>query len=274
MSGSKTLEFLYKTMLGRCCLKVLTRPCISKAAGRFLDTKASCSLINPFIKSNNIDLSDYVDEEYASFNEFFRRRVKKEARTINYEPANFIAPCDGNLTVYKIDGHNEFDIKNSRYTINDLLKDKSLALKYNNGYCLVFRLCVDNYHRYHYVDSGVKTKNRHIDGVLHTVQPIAVEATSVFAQNTREYTILRTDNFDDIVQIEVGAMLVGRICNYHEQHRFSRGDEKGCFEYGGSTIILLVKDSVLDLEDDIINNSNNNIETPVKFGQVIGKRFY
>lgn len=274
MSDNKVLNLLYHTAPGRACLKFLTMPCLSKAAGRFLDSSMSKVLINGFIKSNNIDMEDYEDVSFASFNEFFRRSIKKEARPVNYEPSNFIAPCDGNLTVYKIDGHNEFEIKNSRYTINDLLKDKKLASKYNNGYCMVFRLCVDNYHRYHYLDSGIKTTNRHIEGVLHTVQPIAVEAVDVYTQNTREYTVLRTDNFDDVVQMEVGAMLVGRICNYHEKKRFVRGEEKGCFEYGGSTIILLVKDGVLDIEDEIIYNSQEDIETPVKFGQVIGKRFY
>lgn len=274
MSDNKLLSFLYHSVPGRICLKALTAPCLSKMAGSFLDSKASTFLIDRFIKSNGIDMSDYEECEFASFNEFFRRSIKKEARPINYEPSNFIAPCDGNLTVYKIDGHNELEIKNSRYTLNDLLKDKKLAAKYNNGYCMVFRLCVDNYHRYHYLDSGVKTTNRHIEGVLHTVQPIAVEATDVYTQNTREYTVLRTDNFDDIVQMEVGAMLVGRICNYHEKQSFVRGEEKGCFEYGGSTIILFVKDGILDIDDEIIYNSQEDVETPVKFGQVIGKRFY
>ncbi len=269
---SNLLDFLYNTTPGRISLKLLTMPTISKVAGKFLDSKASTFLIDSFIKSNNIDMTEYEDEKYNSFNEFFRRNVKKEARPINFEPSNFISPCDGNLTIYKIDGYNEFNIKNSRYTVNDLLKDKKLAAMYNNGYCMVFRLCVDNYHRYHYLDNGVKSKNRHIDGVLHTVQPIAVEATDVYVQNTREYTVLRTENFDDIVQMEVGAMLVGRINNNHERTRFVRGQEKGCFEYGGSTIILLVKDQIIDIEDSIILNSKEDNETPVKFGQVIGKR--
>lgn len=274
MSDSKALDFLYHTAVGRVGLKILTLPAISKALGKSLDTKASVKLIDSFIKSNDIDLTDYEEYEYVSFNDFFKRRVKKEARPVNYEPASFIAPCDGNLTVYRIDGYNELAIKNSVYTINDLLKDKKLAKNYNNGYCLVFRLCVDNYHRYHYVDNGIKSTNRRIDGILHTVQPIAVEATNVYVQNTREYTVLRTENFDDVIQMEVGAMLVGRICNYHEKTRFVRGQEKGCFEFGGSTIILFVKDGILNIDDEIISNSAQEIETPVKFGQVIGKRLY
>ena len=115
MSDNKLLNFLYHTIPGRACLKVLTAPFISKVAGSFLDSKMSTFLIDRFIESNGIDMADYEKCEYASFNEFFRRSIKKEARPINYEPSNFIAPCDGNLTVYKIDGHNEFEIKNSKY---------------------------------------------------------------------------------------------------------------------------------------------------------------
>ena len=84
-----------------------------------------------------------------------------------------------------------------------------------------------------------------IPGVYHTVRPVALEALPVFLENTREYCLLRTRHFKTIVQMEVGAMLVGRICNPPSARQVRRGQEKGFFQYGGSTIILLVqKDQV------------------------------
>lgn len=271
-SNSRILKFLYHTSLGRSVLKVLTLPALSKAAGAFMDSRLSVSLIDSFIKNNNIDMSEFEEREFCSFNDFFTRHVKEGARPVDMKKTDFIAPCDGNLTVYKINENSIYHIKNSSYRVSDLLRSKKLAKKYENGYMMVFRLCVDNYHRYHYLDNGIKSANRFIPGKLHTVMPIAVNSCNVYCENSREYTLLRTENFGDIIQIEVGAMLVGKIKNHHEKHRFKRGEEKGMFLYGGSTIIVLVSpDSVL-IDDDILTYSANEIETPVRFGQKLGKK--
>ena len=65
--------------------------------------------------------------------------------------------------------------------------------------------------------------------------------------------------------------MVGKILN-HEVKEFRRGDEKGFFEYGGSTIIVLVKKDVLKISNEILEASQQGIETPVKMGQVIGNK--
>ena len=77
----------------------------------------------------------------------------------------------------------------------------------------MFRLTVEDYHRYFYIDGGSKGENVFIEGRLHTVQPIALEHRRVFTENCREYTVLHTENFGDVTQVEVGAMMVGRIVN-------------------------------------------------------------
>ncbi|MBR4439305.1 MAG: phosphatidylserine decarboxylase, partial [Clostridia bacterium] len=159
-------------------------------------------------------------------------------------------------------------VKQSSYTVASLLRNEELAKRYSDGICLVFRLCVDNYHRYCYFDSGSKNKNVFIPGFLHTVRPTALKSIPVFVENCREYTVLHTDNFGDAVQIEVGAMLVGKIDNYHEEHEFKRGEEKGRFLYGGSTVIVLLEKGVADVDSRFDLGSGK--EFPVVLGERIG----
>ncbi len=266
------LKFLYKSAAGRLLLKALCAPALSKACGRFLDSPLSHFLIKPFVKKNNIDLSEYQTDGIKTFNQFFRRKVKDGARPFDQNSASLCAPCDGLLSAWKIsdDGGTVIPVKQSQYTVERLLQNKELADQYNGGLCLVFRLCVDNYHRYAYADGGKKSANVFIPGRLHTVRPIALETLPVFVENAREYTVIQSENFGAMVQMEVGAMLVGRIVNFEQEAVVARGAEKGFFEYGGSTIILLVKKEAASVRDDIEKKSALGIETPVKMGECVG----
>ena len=85
-----------------------------------------------------------------------------------------------------------------------------------------------------------------------------------------EYTVMDTDNFGLVTQIEVGAMFVGRIVNYPATAEFKRGQEKGYFEFGGSTVILLFRPGTVSIDKNIAENSLRGIETPVEIGQRIG----
>ena len=188
------------------------------------------------------------------------------------ESAAFIAPCDGKLSLYEIDGNTEFEVKGFEYTVETLLKDRELADRYRGGYCFIFRLAVEDYHRYFYLDDGVKGKNVFIKGRLHTVQPAALEKKRVFTENCREYTVLETENFGAVTQVEVGAMMVGRIVNLHEEHSFKRGEEKGRFVFGGSTIIVLVEKGKVLPDEELLLNTAAGKETIVKCGERIGSR--
>ncbi|MCR5604166.1 MAG: phosphatidylserine decarboxylase [Lachnospiraceae bacterium] len=266
-----TTELLYKTRPGRLILKALVSRPVSALSGRILDSRFSMAFISPFVKSCNIDLSEYRTDGINSFNDFFCRRIKKGRRIINYESKALIAPCDGLLSVYRIDEDTVLDIKQSRFTVRSMLRDGKLAGIYKNGCALVFRLCVDNYHRYIYFDSGFKYKNRHIPGFYHTVRPVALEEFPVFAENTREYVVMDTEGFGRCVQMEIGAMLVGRIVNEEKSAcHVVRGDEKGHFEYGGSTVILLIPDGKMTLRPDIKAAAGTSMEIPVKMGETIG----
>ena len=267
---SAALRFLYGTVMGRLILKLLCTRRISSLCGRFLDSGVSRPLIRPFVRRHGIDLKEYAAEEFRSFNDFFSRKIKEGRRPVAPEPAALIAPCDGLLSAYRVSGDTVIPVKQSRYTISSLLGGDSASESYQNGICLVFRLCVEHYHRYCYIDSGVKGGNVFLPGKLHTVRPVALEKIPVFTQNCREYTVIKTDHFGEIVQMEVGAMLVGRIKNHHGPGNVRRGEEKGMFLYGGSTVIILLKEGQAQLPEELYQATADRIETPVRMGQRIG----
>lgn len=268
----RLLGLLYGNALGRMLLKPLVHPAFSKMSGWFLSTKASCRMIDSFIRNNNIDMSQFEDTEYKSYNDFFTRKIKAGARVVDENPNHFISPCDSKLTVLPIDKDCVLTIKNTKYTIASLLRDKKLAKKFEGGQALIFRLCVDDYHRYSYVADGTKSRNRFIPGVLHTVNPISNDYFPIYKENSREYCLIHTEEFGDMVMMEVGALLVGKIVNYHEKAQVRRGQEKGYFEFGGSTIVLLLQAGAAQIDEDILKNSAEGFETKVKLGEKIGKK--
>ena len=266
------LKKLYGTVWGRLLLKILTAPAVSEIVGAFMDSPLSKPFVSPFIRSHNIDTSQYIMTGVRSYNDFFTRKIKPQSRQIDMEKSHLISPCDSKLTVYRVDKDSLFRIKNSLYSVADLLNSKKLAERYSGGLCLIFRLEVDDYHRYCYIDSGTKTENWFIAGELHTVNPIALKHYNIYKRNCREYTMLRTENFGDVIQAEVGAMMVGRIVNHHGKASFRRGEEKGMFMFGGSTVVLLIERGRAVIDADIVRNSASGIETVVKYGEKIGEK--
>ncbi|MDY3845302.1 MAG: phosphatidylserine decarboxylase [Eubacteriales bacterium] len=267
---SAILRFMYHTVPGRIILKAATSRLVSRVCGAYLSCALSKPLIPGFLRKNNIDLSEYEDTKFKSFNDCFTRKIKPNARPIDLSPESLIAPCDGYLSAYKINGNTVIPVKHCRYNIESLLENDKLAEEYEDGICLVFRLCVNNYHRYCYIDNGKKGDNTFIKGKLHTVRPIALETLPVFIRNCREYTVIETENFGKVVQMEVGALMVGKIKNLHAEKEIQRGEEKGMFLFGGSTIILLIKKDIAKIPDVIFDRTEHSEETPVKLGQRVG----
>lgn len=236
-----------------------------------MDTKASKCIIKGFASSNGIKLEDYILDDINCFNDFFCRPIRPELRPLDMDENHLMAPCDGLLKVYPIEDGLVMPVKQSQYSVADLLEDEELAKSFDGGYCLVYRLCVNHYHRYAYFESGEKSKDVVIPGFYHTVQPVALEAGPVFVQNARQYTVIDTKQFGRCVQMEVGAMLVGRIVNDEPAAcSVRRGAEKGHFEYGGSTIIILVPKDKVQIDEHIMKLSHNGVETPVKMGECVG----
>ena len=262
-----TLELLYGTAPGRLLLKPLTSRGVSAACGRFLDSRFSRVLVRPFVRRAGIDRGDYLPDRGRSFNDFFCRPIRPEKRPVDRDPSHLVAPCDGLLTVYPIREGLVVPVKQSRYRIEDLVRSRSMAKNYDGGWCLVFRLRVDHYHRYVYAETGRKGRDCHIRGVYHTVQPVALRRGPVFCENSRVFTEIVTERWGRLLQMEVGAMLVGRIVNWRPfPADVKRGEEKGCFQYGGSTIVLLVEPGRFLPREDLTDHA----ETPVRLGEALG----
>ncbi len=262
---------MYYTAPGRVILKAATNRRVSVVCGRFLDSSLSPPIVPLFIKRNHINLSDFYDSRFRNFNEAFTRKIREELRPVSGDPDALISPCDGRLSAYRIHDGLVVPIKQSWYTVSDLLGGDPIAERYRDGICLVFRLCVNDYHRYCYIDDGVKGENTFLPGRLHTVRPIALEMHPVFVQNCREYTVMDTVRFGEVTQIEVGALMVGKISNHHGATEFSRGEEKGMFEYGGSTIVLLFEAGQAILPESLFQATETGQETIVRMGQEIGR---
>ncbi len=264
------IRFLYHTFLGRVILKFLTMRFVSVWVGAFLNTRFSKVFIKSFVKKNHIPLEEYYTD-FHSFNDFFSRKIREEFRPIAKENHFLVSPSDGYLSAYKIEDGLVLPVKHSEYSISSLLQNENLASKYKNGVCLVLRLCVEHYHRYCYFCDGVKEKNISIPGKLHTVRPIALEKYPVFTENAREYTVLHTQTFGDVIQVEVGALFVGKIQNFHEEYSFTKGEEKGTFLFGGSTIVLLFLNNKVQIPEKFFQDTAKGLEHSVKMGEKIGE---
>lgn len=271
----RLLEWMYTHQAGRALLKLLVRPWVSKAGGWLLDKGWSRCLIGPFIKHNKIDLSCCTRQKFTSYNDFFTRQLRRECRPLEGDESTLVSPCDGKLSVYPIvdgiDGPAIFCIKDTEYTVESLLRSKKLARRYEGGAACVFRLTVDDYHRYCYIDDGMKSRNIRIPGIFHTVNPAAGDVVPIYKENTREYSLLKSRHFKTVLMMEVGALMVGRITNYDEECAVRRGQEKGRFEFGGSTVILLFQKDAVNLEEHFLENTRNGYETIVRMGERIGQ---
>ena len=255
------LRFLYNTIVGRIILKIATSKIISNLYAKYNTSSISKMKIKKFINKNKIDMTEYIEKDYSSFNDFFIRNIKEDKRTIS---DGIIAVCDSKLSAYKLDNDSSFKIKNSIYTVEELIGEKK-----EYKYALIFRLCVDDYHHYTFPDDGKIISKKRIEGKLHTVQPIAFKRYKVFHENTREITYLNCKNLGEVCYIEVGAMMVGKIVN-EQKKEFVKGEEKGHFEFGGSTVILLINKDI-KLDKKILENTSQEIETVVKLGNNIGE---
>ena len=257
---SKALSFLYKAAAGRCLLKLASSKFAANAAAAYMNSVLSQPRIKRFIKKNHIDMSEYEERKYRSFNDFFTRKIKSGKR----EPEDgFVAVCDSKLRIYKTNADRAFDIKGSLYTARELTGEEG---RYE--YALIFRLEPDDYHHFIYPDSGETLSFKEIAGKLNTVRPIAEKSRRIYHENSRRVSFLRCENAGDICYIEVGAMLIGKITDRHAA-RFKKGEEKGYFEFGGSTVVILTGGGI-DFDGKILENTKNGIETIVKAGQRIG----
>ncbi len=265
----KLLEKLYGSFPGRAALGILSLPAFSYIAGAFMDSPLSKPLIKPFIRKNNIDMSRYEQREFKSYNDFFTRKLR-EPFSFSKDENALISPCDCKASCYPIDSGSRFEIKGGSYTMAQLLKSRPLAEKFCGGWLFVLRLSVDNYHRYCWCCSGEKSENRRIKGFLNTVNPAAFSHVKVLKENSREYCLIKSAVFGTVIQMEVGAAMVGRIDNTIQcAGEVFAGSEKGRFEFGGSTIVVAVQKGKILAPEVLLKNTAAGCETLVGIGDTL-----
>jgi phosphatidylserine decarboxylase len=271
------MEFFYGSRLGFWITElILKRRWATELYARFQRSAGSKAKIKWFVENFGVDASELERplESFNSFNEFFIRRLKGEARPIDRAPQSLISIADCRLSVYPIREGEVYPVKARSFSLARLIGDEKIVAGYLGGQCLIFRLAPVDYHRFCYVDDCEQTPVAATGGLYRSVHPLSLaRMKAVFTENRREYCVLKTGNFGEVIQVEVGATGVGRIVQHHPNGgRFSRGEEKGYFEFGGSTVILLIRPGVANIDDDIAEHSAKGIETIVRYGEKIGNR--
>lgn len=270
--GEKRLHFLYETTFGRVLLGAIFARRWYSGLNAIRDKRpSSVRKIQPLVDQFGIDMSEYPEQSYASYDSFITRKIDPARRPIADNPDALIAVADAGLLAYSVTGDGRISVKQSSYTITELLRDPDLAAMYDEGTCLVFRLGTEDYHRYCFVDDGKVVRTNSINGVLHSVQPISWKRYKTFSENYREYSVIETANFGTVVTVEVGAILVGKINNY-DVTSCRRGQEKGYFSLGGSVIVCLLKPGAVKIDPDIMEYSRKQIETKVRLGEKVGEK--
>ncbi len=272
--GEGLLKFLYYSPLGELTLQLVAkRKLLSAIYGRLKNTKRSTKDIQSFVDTLGIDMTEAVRpvSAYTSFNDFFYRKLKPEARPIG---EGLVSPADAKLLAFEnAEAVGDFFVKGERFTLAKFLQNEELAAKHKNSALLIFRLAPNDYHRYHFPYGGTASKSTKIKGRYFSVSPYALEPnfTRVFCENKREYMTLSTADKGDILLAPVGATMVGTIVEtYTADTQISKGDEMGYFAFGGSTVVMLVDTNHFTIDADLLANTKKNIETAVVMGESIG----
>lgn len=270
------LKWLYSSASGKVALQILfKRKIISSLGGWYMDRKLSAKRIPSFINEHNINLEECqinTVSDFPTFNQFFYRKLKPEARPVG---ENLVSPADGKILAFQtINDVPDFFIKGSEFTIDSFLQNKELAKKYADGSMAIIRLAPADYHRFHFPASGKVSESEQIDGHYFSVSPFALQSSlKIFCENYREYCILKTNEYGNILISDVGATMVGSIIQtYKANTEVKKGDEKGYFAFGGSTLVLLLKKGKIQFDTDLISNTKNGLETSIKMGENIAKQ--
>lgn len=271
--GEKWLQWLYHSPAGRIALwAIVKRRFLSRWYGRKMDTPASKAKIADFINTLKIDMNEVARpvSEFSSFNDFFIRKLKPGTRPIDKDPAIITSPADGKVLAFdKIDRLDTFFAKGQKFSLDKFLQNPSLSAGYAGGSLLIIRLAPADYHRFHFPADGHISEPIRIAGHYFSVSPYAVKnRLRIYWENERVYSILRTERAGNILLGEVGAALVGAIVqNYAAQTTVKKGQEKGWFKFGGSTIILLFEKGKVRADRDLIENTRKGFETAVTVGE-------
>lgn len=271
--------------------KVLPHHAISRFAGKIADCRCPIlknALIRSFIRLYGVDLSEAISpdlEDYATFNEFFTRRLREGARPLSRDPRAVISPVDGKISqLGELLGDRWLiQAKGIDYSVETLLADERLAKDFYGGAFATLYLSPRDYHRVHMPVSGQLREMIHIPGWLFGVGEWTTEnLPGLFTRNERVVMLFETEA-GPMALAMVGAMVVGSIATvwhgivtpptgrevrrwrYPEtsEYRFERGAELGHFRVGGSTVIVLFG------RDRLIFKRQEG--EPIRMGELLGQ---
>lgn len=271
--GKGMLKWLYNSPLGKLSLHLLVkRKLFSSLGGWFMNTSFSKKQIDKFIEKYKLDLSVYKISDsstFKTFNEFFYREIKPESRPLG---DGIVSPADGKILAFQsISEVSKFFVKGSEFSVKSFLRDDNLAEKYNDGAMVIVRLAPTDYHRFHFPKEGEISKTKVIKGNYFSVSPLALKnSLEIFCQNQRTYSILKNEKYGDILISEVGATMVGSIIQtYKVNNKIEKGQEKGYFAFGGSTLVLLFEKDKVAIDEDLLENTRKGLETTILMGEKI-----
>lgn len=276
--GEGGLRFLYETAPGRLLGKgLLTRRCISRLYGLWQDTRLSARKTHRVARLLSIDLSEAECPPggFRSFNAFFSRALKSGVRPIAAAPDTVIAACDARLfALHRLCRDRPLQVKGQAFMLETLLGDAALADRYAGGTGFIYRLCPADYHRFHFPEAGVPGTAMPLGKGLHSVNPIALRSgIRILDANLRHRTLVEAgERAGTLCMVEVGALFVGSIVQtFVPGTPVPRGGEKGLFRFGGSTVIVLYEPGKVRVDEDILSQSGEGVETRVRLGEQVGR---
>lgn len=274
--GEGFLRWAYGNPLGKIALHSFVKhPFFSRWYGRRMDQPKTTTKILPFLDTYGLDPDDFEKkpEDFASFNDFFYRKLRPGARPIAESPVVF--PADGrHLGFEKASEISSVFIKGQKFDVAGLLGCEKLAEKYQDGPLLLSRLCPVDYHRYHFPCAGVPSETRMINGPLFSVSPLALrQKLSYLWENKRTVTELVTEDLGTVICMEIGATCVGSIHQtFTPGKAVAKGQEKGYFAFGGSSTLLMFEPGKIQLAEDLLKTSQKQIELYAKVNSAVADR--
>ena len=275
--GERGLRWVYGNPLGRLTQWLLLRRWIVSAwYGRKMDEVKSYVRIAPFIEKYGLDESEFAEpaSEYASFNQFFYRKLKPDARPVDAKADSVVFPADGRHMVFAdISAEDNFLVKGQSFDLQRFLGDADLAKRYEGGSMLLSRLCPVDYHRFHFPCAGDAGIPRLINGWLYSVNPIAlITRPTIFWENKRIVTAIDTPSLGQVQFVEIGATMVGSVRQtYMPGDTVAKGDEKGYFAFGGSSVAVLFEEDRVQFDADLLENTARGFETYARVGERMGQ---
>lgn len=260
--GDRALRFAYETLLGRTLWTVLFGSrMVSAFMGRRYDSPRSKKDIASLaaIPGCVPEEAEKPIAEYGSFNEFFTRRLKPGVRPIG---EGLVSPADGRLMLYLgADADTPFPVKGATRSLRAVFDEGAPVGRYDIA---VIRLAPVDYHRFHFPCAcTTQGPARVVPGLYHSVNPIALaRCPNLYAENERQILKCRA-SFGDFWLVDVGAFGVGTIVQTYSGDRHEKGDEKGYFKFGGSTVIFVAPAGAVTFDADLVANSAAGLETRV-----------